>query len=412
MWCESRAPAPPGLRASHALAHLLVGGRIRRVVHGTRCGRKRGQRESILILACSRTATPRSFPPFKSVMFRGFFLWHTHCVRRMEAMNRNFAWLITLLLLACIHLAEAQQPEKVHRIGLLMSASSSVTTPLIDALRHALRELGYVEGRNIAIERRFAEGQADKLSDLATELVRLKVDIIVATGGNPAIRAAKQATSTIPIVMVIGSDPVESGLVASLPRPGGNITELASIATELIGKRLELLLEVVPGVKRVAILMGSADVTAKDEYKKMEAAARAVGVKLQILKARDSNAIESAFLAVAKERADALVVLPSPRFNQHRELILKHAAKNRLPSIYPHNEFVNNGGLMSYGASYADLFRRASIYLDKILKGAKPSDLPVEQPTKFELVINLKTAKQLGLTIPPNVLARADKVIR
>jgi putative ABC transport system substrate-binding protein len=319
------------------------------------------------------------------------------------------------LLFALCATAQAQQPGKMPRIGLLISASTAATATFIDAFQQGLRELGYAEGKNVAIERRFADGKLDRLPDLATELVRLKVDIIVAAGSNLAVRAAKQATSTIPIVIIIASDPVESGLVASLARPGGNITGFTSIAVELIGKHLELLAEAVPRVKRVAVLTATRQLDswmATHEYKEMEAAARVLGVKLQVLTARDPNTINNAFMATTKERAEALVVGSSPRFIQNQERILKYAARNRLPSIYPHNEYVNNGGLMSYGASRTDLFRRSAIYIDKILKGAKPADLPVEQPIKFELVINLKTAKQIDLTIPPNVLARADRVIR
>jgi putative tryptophan/tyrosine transport system substrate-binding protein len=320
------------------------------------------------------------------------------------------AWLFALCLPA-----QAQQAKKIPRVGLLISASPSATAPFIEAFQQGLRELGYVEGKNITIERRFADGKLDRLPDLAAELVRLEPDIIVAAGSNLAVRAARQATNTIPIFIITASDPVERGLAASLARPGGNITGFTSIAMELIGKRLELLAEAVPWAKRVAILTATRQLEtwmATDEHKEMEAAARVLGVKLQILSARDPNAIDSAFMATAKERSEALVVGTSPYFVQNQERILKHAARNRLPAIYPHTEFVNNGGLMSYGASRADLFRRSAIYIDKILKGAKPADLPIEQPTKFELVINLKTAKQIGLTIPPNVLARADRVIR
>jgi ABC-type uncharacterized transport system substrate-binding protein len=239
--------------------------------------------------------------------------------------------------------------------------------------------------------------------------------VIVATGSNLAVRAARQATSTIPIIIIIASDPVESGHVASLARPGGNITGFTSIATELMGKHLELLSEALPKVKRVAVFTAARQVDrwkTTEEYKEMEAAARVLGVKLQILTARDPETIDNAFTAITNERAEALVVGTSPRFVQNRARIVMHAAKHRLPAIYPHIEYVNAGGLMSYGANRADLFRRSAVYIDKILKGTKPADLPVQQPMKFELVINLKTAKQIELTIPPNVLARADKVIR
>ena len=328
------------------------------------------------------------------------------CLFALGAISFTFA--------ICGAVAQAQHPGKVHRIGLLMSSSTAETQPFIDAFRQGLRELGYVEGKNIVLEIRGGGAKRNRLSDLAAELVRLKVDIIV-TGGSFAIRAAKEATSTIPIVMRIGSDPVNAGLVVSLAHPGGNITGVASINLGLIGKRLELLAEVVPGVKRIAVLSAQADPArfiATDEYQEMEAAARALGVKLQILNALDPNAIDNAFLATTTERAQALVVIPSPRYFQNRERIIKHAAKNRLPSIYPQSLYVESGGLISYGADFVDENRRLAIYADKILKGARPADLPIEQPKKFELVINLKTAKQIGLTIPPNVLARADKVIK
>jgi putative tryptophan/tyrosine transport system substrate-binding protein len=310
--------------------------------------------------------------------------------------------------------ADAQQPTKVPRIGLLISASTAATAPYIESFRQGLRELGYIEGKNIILEIRGGEAKYDRLSDIAAELVGLKVEIIVA-GGNPAVRAAMKATSTIPIVMRTAVDPIEAGFVASLARPGGNITGVTSITTKLIGKQLELLAEVVPGVKRIAVLSPNTDPArfmATDEYKEMEAAARVLGVKLQLLSARDPDTTDNAFVAMTKERAQALLVAPSPRYLEHGERILKHAAKNRLPAIYFQRIFVENGGLMSYAANNADEFRRAAVYVHKILKGAKPADLPVERPTKFELVINLKAAKQIGLTIPPNVLARADKVIR
>ena len=319
------------------------------------------------------------------------------------------------LLLALSFPAEAQQSGKIPRIGLLISASAAATAPFIDALQQGLRELGYVEGKNIAIERRFAELKFDRLPDLATELVGLKVDVIVAAGSNLAVRAAQQATSTIPIIIITGSDPVELGHVASLARPGGNTTGFTSIARQLMGKHLELLAEALPQVKRVAVFTAARQVDrwkATEEYKETEAAARVLGVKLQILIARDPDTIDNAFTAIAKERAEALVVGTSPRFVQNRAHIVKQAAKHRLPAIYPHIEYVNSGGLMSYGANRADLFRRSAIYIDKILKGTKPADLPVQRPTKFEFIINLKAAKQIGLTVPPNVLARADRVIR
>ena len=318
------------------------------------------------------------------------------------------------LLLALSVPAAAQQPKKVPRIGLLVSASTAQAAPWIDAFRHGLRDLGYIEGKNIILEIRGGEAKPDRLSDLAAELVRHKVDIIVA-GGRGAVDAVKDATSTIPIVMRYDADPVRMGVVTSLAHPGRNITGLASITQELNGKRLELLAEVVPEAKRIAVLAAQTDQArymASGTYKELEAAARALGVKLQVVLARDPATIDNAFLAMTKERAQALIVIPSGAYIQHREHIIKHAAKNRRPAIYFQPIFVENGGLISYGPDFADEFRRLAIYVDKILKGRKPADLPVEQPTKFELVINLTTAKQIGLTIPPNVLARADRVIR
>ena len=315
----------------------------------------------------------------------------------------------------CGAMAQAQQqPGKVHRIGLLISPSAAEMAPFIDAFRQGLRELGYIEGKNIVLEIRGAEAEPARIADLAAELVRLKVDITVAELG-PAVSAAKKATSTIPIVMRVGVDPVRMGVVDSLAYPGGNITGLASITVGLIGKRFELLAEAVPGAQRIAVLTALSDrarFMATDEYKEIDAAARALGLKLQDLLARDLDAIDNAFMAMTKERAQALIVIPSPRYFQHRERIIKHAEKNRLPAIHFQRIFVENGGLMSYGADYIDEYRRLAVYVDKILKGRKPADLPVEQPTKFELVINLKTAKEIGVTIPPEVLARANKLIK
>ena len=318
------------------------------------------------------------------------------------------------LILASVHLAEAQQAKKIPRIGLLRSASSAERAPYIEAFRQGLRELGYIEGKNIALEIRGGEASPDRVSDLAAELIGLKVDIIVA-GGIFAIRAAMKATSTIPIVMRTDADPVDAGFVPSLARPGGNITGVTSITTKLIGKHLELLAEVVPEAKRIAVLTAVTHLDrwkSRDQYQEMEGAARVLGVKLQILWARDLNAIDNAFLAMTKERVQALIVIPNPRYLQHGERIINHAAKHRLPAIYFQGILVERGGLMSYATNNADEWRRSAVYVDKILKGAKPADLPVQQPTKFEFIINLKAAKQIGLTIPPNVLARADKVIR
>ncbi len=320
---------------------------------------------------------------------------------------------LATLILGWVNLAEAQQPGKVPRVGLLTSASTAVAATWIDAFRQGLRDLGFIEGKNIVLEIRGGEAKPERISNLAAELVQLKVDIIV-TGGLAATHAAKEATNTIPIVMRYDSDPVRRGVVDSLAHPGGNITGLASITQGLNGKRFELLAETVPGVKRIAVLTSSRRFAAGEwrRFKKLVTAARALGVKLQVLLARDPATIDNAFLAMKTEHAQALIVIPSKAYIQHREHIIKHAAKNRLPAIYFQPIFVENGGLMSYGPDFADEFRRLGIFVDKILRGTKPAGLPVQQPTKFELMINLKTAKQIGLTIPPNVLVRANEVIR
>jgi putative ABC transport system substrate-binding protein len=305
----------------------------------------------------------------------------------------------------------AQQPAKVPRIGFLIAASTSANTARNDAFRHGLREVGYVEGKNIIIEWRSAEGKADRLPGLAAELVRLKVDIIV-SGGPSTTRAAKEATSTIPIVMAQDPDPVGSGFVASLARPGGNITGLATLTPELSGKRLELLKEVVPKLSRVAVLGTSTRPGNAQELREVELAAGAFKVQLKYLDVLGPKDIETAFRAASQRQADALLVLGGPVLISHRTQVVEFVVKSRLPATYDRPEFVEEGGLMTYSVSSTDLFRRAATYVDKILKGAKPADLPVEQPTKFEFIINLKAAKQIGLVIPPNVLARADKVIR
>ncbi len=324
---------------------------------------------------------------------------------------------LVLGLLAAPLTGEAQQEGKVHRIGVLITVSPGVATePFLDGFRQGLRELGYVEyveGKNVVLEIRFGESKRDRVANLAAELVRLKVDIIVA-GGNLAIRAAKKATRVIPIVMRTGTDPVRRGFVDSLAHPGGNITGMISLNSGLNAKRLELLAETVPGVKRIAVLTASRRFAAREgrRYKKMVTAARALGVKLQVLKARDANAIDSAFLAMSKERAEALNVRASAHLLRYMDRIRDLASKNRLPSMFYHSTYVEREGLMSYSANVRDEWRRTARIVDKILKGANPADLPVEQPKKFELVINLKTAKQLGITIPPEVLLRADKVIK
>src|SRR2546427_5888338 len=281
----------------------------------------------------------------------------------------------------------------------------------MEAFRNGLHELGYVEGKNIVIEYRYADGKLKRLPALAAELLRLKVDVIVTTGPTTT-RPATEATSTIPIVMGFDSDPVGSGFVASLARPGGNVTGLSALSPEISGKQLELLKEIVPTLSRVAVLGNSAEPANALVLREVELAAGAFGVKLQYLDVLGPKDIETAFRAASKGRADAVLVLLSPVVISHRTQLVEIALRSRLPAIYFRPEFVEDGGLMSYATSFADLSRRAATYVDKILKGTKPADLPVEQPTKFELVINLKAAKQIGLTIPPKVLAQADKGIR
>ena len=312
------------------------------------------------------------------------------------------------VLLASPLAAEAQQAGKAARIGMLRQGSPP--DPNVEAFKQGLREVGYVEGRNISIEYRWAEGKGERLLGLAADLVRLKVDVIVATGD--AAVAAKQATTAIPIVMPIITDPVRLGLVASLARPGGNATGLATQNDELPGKWLELVKETLPKVSRVAVLFHPT-YDGGVQLKASEAAARSLGVRLQALKVEHPDDFANAFAEVQKNRAEALVVSSSGLFYAHRTRLVEFAAKHRLPTIYHQSEFVvESGGLMSYGPDFRDLFRRSATYVDKILKGAKPAELPVEQPTKFEFIINLKAAKQIGLTIPPNVLALADKVIK
>ncbi len=319
------------------------------------------------------------------------------------------------LLLPLSASTEAQQAKNVHRIGYLSATHLSGESSRLDGFRHTLRDLGYVEEKNIVIEYRFAEGQFDRLPDLAAELVRLKVDVIVTTG-SPATRAAQHATRTIPLVMTVVGDPIKTGFVASLAKPGGNITGLTQIAPQLSGKRLELLKEAFPKISRVAVFVDGA-VTAQQLSgslkQETQMAAEALGVKLQFLEVGGPNPdLDGAFRTATSQRTGALIILPGPVLLLHRKRIVDLAAKSRLPAIYPHGEFVEAGGLMFYGPDFIDLYRRAATYVDKILKGAKPADLPVEQPTKFELVVNLKTAKALGLTIPPSVLFKADQVIQ
>ena len=307
--------------------------------------------------------------------------------------------------------AQAQQPVKVPLIGFLSAASPSTIADRLEGFRQGLRELGYVERKNIVIECRYAEGKPDRIPMLAAELVRLKVDVIL-SGGSQVTHPAKEATATIPIVMTNDNDPVAEGSVASLARPGGNVTGLSNLAPEISGKQLELLKEIVPGLSHAAVIGTSAEPSNAQMLREVEIAAGALRVQLQRIAVRGPKDIETAFRDASKGRAGAVLVLVSLVTTAHRTQLVELALKSRLPAIFPQSEFVEAGGLMYYGANVADLFWRAATYVDKILKGAKPADLPVEQPTKFELVINLKTAKQIGLTIPPNVLARADKVIR
>ncbi|HEX9455742.1 MAG TPA: ABC transporter substrate-binding protein [Candidatus Binatia bacterium] len=326
-------------------------------------------------------------------------------------MKSNLSLVLTIALMISGAIAEAQQPNKIPRLGYLAASTPSANSTRVDAFRQGLRELGYVEGKNIVIEFRFAEGKLDRVPALAAELVRLKVDVIV-TAGPTDTRAAKEATNTIPIVMTQDSDPVGSGFVASLARPGGNITGLSTLSPELSGKQLELLKETVPKLSLIAVLETSTEPGNAQALREVELAAEAFKVKLQYLDVRAATDIDAAFRAASKGRAEALLVLGSPILNAQRRQIIDLAVKSRLPTIYGKPEYVEDGGLIYYGTNYNDLFRRAATYVDKILKGAKPADLPVEQPTKFELVINLKSAKQIGLTIPQSVLYRADKVIK
>ena len=325
-------------------------------------------------------------------------------------MNRRETIIALVALGAAPLAAEAQKVARIGYLALSLAASRYQQ----DAFLQGLRDLGYVEGGNVVIEYRSAEEKSERLPALAAELVSLKVGVIVAQG-TPAALAAKQATKTIPIVFPVAADPVGSGLVTSLARPGGNVTRLSGLTAHLVGKWLELLTQSVPGVSRVAVLSqpgGSGGSTDKDMLKAAEVAARALGVQLQFVVARGPEDFDRAFSDMTKARAGALTVLPFSMFNSERRRLVELAAKNRLPAVYPWPEFVDAGGLMAYGPNLADSFRRAATYVDKILKGAKPADLPVEQPTKFELVINLRTAKDLGLTIPQSVLARADQVIQ
>jgi ABC-type uncharacterized transport system substrate-binding protein len=307
--------------------------------------------------------------------------------------------------------AEAEQAGRVYRIGLLERVPPALNAANFDAFRLGLRELGYAEGQNLTIEYRSAEGRPDQFLDLATELINLNVDVIV-TRGTPAALAGKKATGTIPIVMAASGDPIGGGIVTSLARPGGNVTGLSAVVADVMGKRLELLREVAPAVSHIAAILNMSNPAVVPEWKELEAAAQQLRLPLQLLDVRTRGDLERAFDAAVQQHVGALVVGIDDLTQMHRRVIVDLAAKHRLPTIYASREFVEAGGLMTYGVSYPDLYRRAATYVDKILKGAKPGDLPIEQPMKFDLVINLKTAHALGLTMPPSLLFQADEVIK
>jgi putative ABC transport system substrate-binding protein len=327
--------------------------------------------------------------------------------------RRIVVYLLPTVLLLTVSLADAQQPKKVPRVGYLSGFEPARESARSEAIRQALRELGFIEGQNIAIEYRYTEGKTDRLPKLAAELVRLKVDIIVVAGGETWIRAAMNATKTIPIVMVgAGIDPVKAGLIESLARPGGNVTGLTLLSRELGGKRLELLKEAVPKLVRVAVLYEANRAQVLEMKEELPVAARALRLTIQPWEVRAADDFEKVFAALSKERPDGLYVLGGPLMFANEKRTAGFALKSRLPSVYSNRDAVDAGGLMSYGADLSDSYRRVAYFVDRILKGAKPADLPVEQPTKFEFVINLKTAKQIGLTIPAEVLARASKLIK
>jgi len=328
-------------------------------------------------------------------------------------MNKKVVWLVMLLLLAAVTLAEAQQPGKIFRIGFLDPSTASGMAVLINAFQQELSKLGWVEGKNITIEYRFAEQKSERLPELAAELARLKVDLIVTSGG-PTPLAAKKATSTIPIVMTNSVDPVGAGLVASLARPGGNITGNSGLSPELITKMLEILKDAVPKLARVGLLRSpGSGVLVEIQLKELRAAAPALKLKLEEIETQpDAKGLENAFQSAKQKQVGAIMVNPGRRFAAERKRIVELAGKYRLPAIYFSKEYVDEGGLMSYGVDFGDQFRKAAHYVDKILKGAQPADLPVQQATKFEFVINLKAAKQIGLTLSPEFLARANQVIK
>ncbi len=323
-------------------------------------------------------------------------------------MRNHLAAFFALAILFTAALTEAQAQKKIPKVGYLRFVQ---VAELDDAFRRGLRELGYVEGQNIEVEYRYAKGSMDRLTELAAELVRMKLDVIVA-GSTQAIEAARRATKDIPIVFPVTFDPVESGFVASLARPGGNLTGLTTINPDIAAKRIELLKETIPKISRLAVLRNPSNSGSAFALKETEAGAKRFGIRLQVVEAQSADDLDGAFQQAKKDRAAALIVIVDTLFVSRPKQLADLGLKNRMPLVFDSRQFVEAGGLISYGADLADMFRRAATYVDKILKGAKPADLPVEQPTKFELVINLKTAKQIGLTVPPNVLARADQVIK
>ena len=328
--------------------------------------------------------------------------------------KKTIFWILTTVLLTTATVAPAQQPQKIPRIAYLSARDPASDSPRGQGIRLALRELGYIEDQNLAIEYRYANGKSDRFPELAAELVRLKVDIIVAAGGDALLRPVINATKTIPIIMTGGgADPVRAGFIKSLARPGGNVTGLTNLIEELSGKRLELLKEAVPSIDRVAVLDDStASANGIDLTEILPAAARALGLTILPWKVRRARELDKVFAGITKQRPNGLIVSTGATLNTNRKPIVDFALKNRLPSIYGRTEYVAEGGLLYYGADLTDSYKRVAYYVDRILKGAKPADLPVEQPKKFEFVINLKTAKAIGVTIPPDVLARATKIIR
>jgi putative ABC transport system substrate-binding protein len=328
-------------------------------------------------------------------------------------MRKTLLCLVVVAALGAAPMVSAQQPKKVFRIGYLAPGDAAGDSIRAEAIRLALRERGYIEGQNIAFEYRYGKGKREQNPELAAELVRLKVDIILVTGGYPVMRAAKNATKTIPIVMTgAGLDPVEAGLVESLARPGGNVTGLTNLTTELGGKRLELFKEAVPGLARVAVIYDPGTPNHVLQLKEVQTAARPLGLIVRSWEVRGANDFDGVFAALNKQRPNGLYVPPGPLFTTNRNRIVDFALKSRLPSMWGNREFVDAGGLMSYGADLAESYRRVAYYVDRILKGTKPAELPVEQPMKFELVVNLKTAKEIGVTIPQSLLYRADRVIK